>query len=123
MKRFALIFVSIAATVLSMTSCSSDDDDVNPNFDESLIIGKWKSGTLYERYDLDYSGATWDTADDVTEAEAQNFTWTITKDQLEQIHIIENGGNVPKVYTITNLTATTLEYEDAYGKSKSFSKI
>ncbi|GAB7087095.1 hypothetical protein [Marinifilum fragile] len=123
MKRFALIFVSIAATVLSMTSCSSDDDDVNPNFDESLIIGKWKSGTLYERYDLDYSGATWDTADDVTEAEAQNFTWTITKDQLEQIHIIENGGKVPKVYTITNLTATTLEYEDAYGKSKSFSKI
>jgi len=123
MKRFALIFVSIAATVLSMTSCSSDDDDVNPNFDESLIIGKWKSGTLYERYDLDYSGATWDTADDVTEAEAQNFTWTITKDQLEQIHIIENGGKVPKVYTITNLTATTLVYEDAYGKSKSFSKI
>ncbi|RKE02372.1 hypothetical protein [Marinifilum flexuosum] len=123
MKRFALIFVSIAATVLSMTSCSSDDDDVNPNFDESLIIGKWKSGTLYERYDLDYSGATWDTADDVTEAEAQNFTWTITKDQLEQIHIIENGGKVPKVYTITNLTATTLEYEDAYRKSKSFSKI
>ncbi|WP_321296805.1 hypothetical protein [Marinifilum fragile] len=123
MKKFALIFVSIAATVLSMTSCSSDDDDVNPNFDESLIIGKWKSGTLYERYDLDYSGATWDTADDVTEAEAQNFTWTITKDQLEQIHIIENGGKVPKVYTITNLTATTLEYEDAFGKSKSFSKI
>lgn len=123
MKKFALIFVSIAATVLSMTSCSSDDDDVNPNFDESLIIGKWKSGTLYERYDLDYSGATWDTADDVTEAEAQNFTWTITKDQLEQIHIIENGGKVPKVYTITNLTATTLEYEDAYGKSKSFSKL
>ncbi|MCY1635326.1 lipocalin family protein [Marinifilum sp. D737] len=123
MKRFALIFVSIAATVLSMTSCSSDDDDFNPNFDESLIIGKWKSGTIYERYDLDYSGATWDTADDVTEEEAQNFTWTITKDQLEQIHIIENGGKVPKVYTITNLTATTLEYEDAYGKSKSFSKI
>ncbi|WP_321515727.1 lipocalin family protein [Marinifilum fragile] len=123
MKRFALIFVSIAATVLSMTSCSSDDDDVNPNFDESLIIGKWKSGTLYERYDLDYSGATWDTADDVTEAEAQSFTWTITKDQLEQIHIIENGGKVPKVYTITNLTATTLEYEDAYGKAKSFSKL
>ncbi|WP_282013767.1 hypothetical protein [Marinifilum flexuosum] len=122
MKRFALIFVSIAATVLSMTSCSSDDDDVNPNFDESLIIGKWKSGTLYERYDLDYSGATWDTADDVKEEEAQNFTWTITKDQLEQIHIMKNGV-VPKVYTITNLTATTLVYEDAYGKSKSFSKI
>lgn len=123
MKKIALIFVSIAACVFSMTSCSSEDDDVNPSFDETLIIGKWKSGTLHERYDLDKTGATWDTADDVTEEEAQNFTWTITKDQLEQIHIIENGGKVPKVYTITKLTASTLEYEDAYGKSKSFSKI
>ncbi|MCK5816149.1 MAG: hypothetical protein KAH07_09415, partial [Flavobacteriaceae bacterium] len=88
----------------------------------SLIIGKWKSGTLFERYDLGSAGATWDTADDVTEEEAQPFTWTIEIDQLEQIHIIENGGKVPKVYTLVNLTATTLKYTDAYGESKTFSK-
>jgi hypothetical protein len=123
MKRFALIFVSIAVTALFMASCSDDSDDTKPTFDENLIIGKWKSGTLYERYDANKEGATWDTADDVKESEAQKFTWTITKDELEQIHIIASGGKVPKVYTITNLTATTLEYEDSFGKTKSFSKI
>ncbi|RLD57911.1 MAG: hypothetical protein DRJ01_13270 [Bacteroidetes bacterium] len=102
------------------TSCT--DENILPSFDESLIIGKWKSGTLYERYDSDKTGATWNTADDVTEEEAQIFTWTITKDQLEQIHIIENGGKVPKVYTITELTASSLTYEDDYGRSKSFTK-
>lgn len=120
MKRIALIFSSIVLVALFSTSCS--DDSVEPSFDQSLIIGKWKSGTLFERYDANKSGASWDTEDDVTEDEAQVFTWTITKDQLEQIHIIENGGSVPKVYTITDLTASSLEYEDAYGNTKSFSK-
>ncbi|MCZ4695607.1 hypothetical protein DWB61_12855 [Ancylomarina euxinus] len=120
MKRLALILLSLAIAALFSTSCTKEDTQAS--FDESLIIGKWKSGTLFERYDLDKSGATWDTADDVTEAEAQKFSWTIDKDQLEQIHIIVNGGNVPKVYTITNLTATSMEYQDAYGETTSFSK-
>ncbi|MDA3780426.1 MAG: hypothetical protein PF487_09460, partial [Bacteroidales bacterium] len=81
-----------------------------------------KSGTLFERYDSDKTGVTWDTSDDVTEEEGQEFTWTITIDQLEQIHIIENGGKIPKLYTITELTAASLKYEDAYGNTKSFTK-
>jgi len=123
MKRLALIILSLAFAALFTSSCSTDEE-TKPSFDETLIIGKWKSGTsLFERYDRDNTGATWDTADDVTEEEAQEFTWTIDKDQLEQIHIIVSGGNVPKVYTITNLTATSMEYQDAYGETKSFSKL
>jgi hypothetical protein len=121
MKRLILIFLSLALVTLFITSCS--EEETQPNFDESLIIGKWKSGTLFERYDSNKSGASWDTADDVEEEEAQEFTWTISKDQLEQIHIIENGGRVPKVYTITELTSSSLEYRDAYGEIKSFSKL
>ncbi|MBI9058398.1 MAG: hypothetical protein JEZ01_11605 [Labilibaculum sp.] len=120
MKRLALIFLSLAFATLITSSCS--DDETQASFDEALIVGKWKSGTLFERYDQDNSGATWDTADDVEEDEAQEFTWTIDKDQLEQIHIIVNGGKVPKVYTITDLTATSMEYEDAYGETTSFIK-
>ncbi|BAX81739.1 hypothetical protein [Labilibaculum antarcticum] len=122
MKRIALIFLSIALVALFSTSCT-EEEDIHPSFDQTLIIGKWKSGTLFERYDSNKSGATWDTFDDVTEDEAQEFTWTITKDQLEQIHIIVNGGLVPKTYTITDLTASSLKYEDAYGNTKSFSKL
>ncbi|MFT5749281.1 MAG: hypothetical protein ACI93S_000536 [Ancylomarina sp.] len=122
MKRLALIILSLAFAALFTSSCSSDDE-TQPSFDETLIIGKWKSGNVFERYDYDNTGATWDTADDVNEDEAQKFTWTIDKDQLEQIHIIVSGGNVPKVYTITNLTATSMEYKDKYGKIESFSKL
>lgn len=120
MKRLLLVILSLVLVMLFSNSCETIEDEVS--FDQTLIIGKWKSGTLFERYDSDNSGATWDTADDVTEAEAQEFTWTIEIDQLEQIHIIENGGVVPKVYTITTLTETTLAYTDDYGVSKTFSK-
>lgn len=120
MKRLLTILLSFAMIAVLSTSCT--EDETLTNFDETLIIGKWKSGTLYERYDSDNWGATWDTADDVTEEEGQEFTWTITVDQLEQIHIIENGGNVPKVYTITELTSSSLKYEDDYGVAKSFTK-
>lgn len=119
MKRSLLVILSLVLVMFFTTSCEEEEEG---GFDTSLIIGKWKSGTLFERYDLGSAGATWDTADDVTEEEAQPFTWTIEIDQLEQIHIIENGGKVPKVYTLVNLTATTLKYTDAYGESKTFSK-
>ena len=120
MKKFTLIVLSFVLVILFTTSCEKDEDEVS--FDTTLIIGKWKSGTLFERYDSDKSGVTWDTADDVSEAEGQKFTWTIEVDQLEQIHIIENGGLVPKVYTLTTLTASTLVYKDDFGKVKTFSK-
>jgi len=120
MKQFTLIILSLVFALLLITSCTKEDEE--KGFDESLIVGKWKSGSLFERYDSNKRGASWDTADDVTEAEGQEFTWTITKDQLEQIHIIENGGKIPKVYTITELTASSLKYKDDYGQTKSFRK-
>ena len=120
MKRILAGILSLVLIMIFSASCELLEEEVS--FDQTLIIGKWKSGTLFERYDSDKTGATWDTADDVTEEEAQEFTWTIETDQLEQIHIIENGGVVPKVYTITILTESTLEYKDDYGVTKTFSK-
>jgi len=120
MKRKLLIVLSISLVALFFTSCTEEE---SIDFDQTLLIGKWKSGTVYERYDSDKSGATWDTSDDVTEEEAQEFTWTLMKDQLEQIHIIQNGGNVPKTYVVTTLTASTLIYEDSVtGVAKTFNK-
>lgn len=92
-------------------------------FDESLLIGKWVSGTVFYKYASNNTGATWDTSDDVTEAEAQKFTWTLVQSELTHIHIMEMGGSVPKVYTVTELTATSLKYKDNFGKSYSFTKM
>jgi len=91
-------------------------------FDKTLLTGTWAAGTLHEHYNEIGTGYTWDTADDVTEEEAQPFTWTLEGSTLTQIHQMEMGGNVPKTYTVTKLNATTLAYHDDYGKSYTFTK-
>ena len=124
MKDFKLLFISIlavSAIILSMSSCSPDTD---VEFDQTLLTGKWQENNslVFEVYGKDGSGYTWDEADDVTEAEAQPFTWGLNGNILTQVHTMEMGGNVPKVYTVTKLTATELIYEDNYGNKHTFWK-
>ncbi|HKK80899.1 MAG TPA: hypothetical protein VJ909_01540 [Prolixibacteraceae bacterium] len=120
MKKILLyLFVSLATSAF-MFSCIEIEED---SFDESLLVGKWESGTLFYNYNYDGTGSTWDEGDDVTEEEAQEFTWTLVEDELTHIHIMEIGGTVPKIYTVTKLTETTLEYEDGFGVKSSFAKV
>lgn len=107
---------------LTILMGSCDHTHQGEKFDKTLLSGYWISGTLYEYYNADGSGYTWDIADDVTEEEAQPFTWTLEDATLTQIHKMEMGGNVPKVYTVTKLNTTTLEYHDDYGKYYTFTK-
>jgi len=107
--------------LLSMVMFNSCEEEPE-TFQESFLIGKWASGTVHYNYLSNYTGTTWDTADDVTEAEGQAFTWSLVQSELTHIHIIETGGSLPKVYTVTELTATTLKYEDSLGKKYSFTK-
>lgn len=118
MKRIIFGFVAILAIAFIFNSCTEEDD-----FDSALLIGTWKSGTLYEKYNSDGTGGRWDTADNVGENEAQKFTWTLVKSDLTQIHIMEIGGNVTRPLTVTELTSSTLKYHDTFNKSYSFIKI
>ena len=120
MKR-TLLYLTLL-TVISMFTVSCEPEE-EISFDQSLLIGKWKSGTLYYKYLAGGTGGTWDTADDVTEAEAQAFTWTLVKSDLTHVHIMEIGGSIPKVYTVTELTATSLKYHDDFGVNFSFTKV
>ena len=116
-----LLFYLTMCVVVSILAVSCEPEPTY--FDQSLLIGKWQSGTLYYKYLSNGSGGTWDTADDVTEEEAQAFTWTLINAELTHIHILEIGGTVPKVYTVTELTANSLQYHDDFGVSFSFTKI
>ena len=59
-----------------------------------------------------------------TEEEGLPFTWTLESAELTHIHIMETGGSgVPKIYTVTELTETSLKYKDDFGKTYSFVKI
>ncbi len=115
--------VLFLATVILLSSALFNSCKKEESFDEVLLYGKWKQGTLYYKYSADHKGSTWDTADDVTEEEAQPFTWTLDNSDLTQIHIMEMGPGVPKSYTVTELTATSLKYHDDFNKSYSFLKV
>lgn len=119
MKKIVVCLVVCFSFSFMFNSCQKEESV----FQESFLIGKWVSGTVYYKYLSNSTGTTWDTSDDVTEAEGQQFTWTLVKSELTHIHIMEVGGNVPKVYTVTELTATSLKYKDAFGKSYSFTKL
>ena len=116
-----LFCIMMFAVSLLFTSCFDD----NETFDADLLVGKWVSGTEYYRYDSDGNGATWDTSDDVTEEEAQPFTWEFDTEtnKLTLLHKMEMGGVVPKYYTVTNLTESNLKYEDQYGRTFSYQRV
>jgi hypothetical protein len=119
MKKTLRYLTMLTVVTLLAVSCT----ELETTYDQTLLTGKWQSGTLFYKYLADGTGGTWDTSDNVTEAEAQAFTWTLVKDLLTQIHILEIGGSVPKVYTVTELTATSLKYHDDFGVSFSFTKV
>ncbi len=111
--------VALCAAMCLLNSCMPEE-----KFDEVLLINKWQSGTEFEVYQENHEGYSWNTADDVTEAEAQRFTWSLKSSTLTKIEIMEitGEGTIPKTYTIIELSETTLVYEDEYGNRKSFTK-
>lgn len=120
MKNRILVFICLLLAI-GTSSCNLLGDG-EKEFDPNLLIGKWEENGLYERYDANGQGATWDIKDDVFENEAQPFTWTLNGATLSQEHILFNGAIVPKTYTVTELNATTLNYHDNYGVSHYFTK-
>lgn len=119
--RLTLLLGCYSLLILGLVSCE-EDTETEVIYQESMVIGYWQDSTVYERYDEDHTGVTWDTSEDVDESEAQSFTWSIDKDILTQIHIMEIGGQIPKVYNILKLTDTVFIYEDDYGVRHSYVK-
>ncbi len=119
MKKTLRYLTMFTVVTLFAVSCTK----IDITYDQTLLTGKWQSGTIFYKYFADGSGGTWDTADDVTEAEAQAFTWTLVNDLMTHIHVLEMGGSVPKIYTVTELTATSLKYHDDFGVNFSFTKV
>lgn len=131
MKKLFPYVVSVLLLIPLFSSCVKEEID----YEESMLIGKWMRPSPqnddtqkvfeYYRYDEGGTGVTWDTYDDVTEAEAQEFKWTLIKSKLTLTHKIETTDEygVPKVYTIVELTTGMLTYKDDFGNTYSFSKV
>ena len=117
MKKSFLIVAAVLAVLL--VGCSQ----AKKSFDTSLIPGKWVTGTEYWVFETGGVGHTWNTADDVEEEEATQLTWSVTNDCLTITLIGEMGQQVPKVYTISELSKTTFRYGDAYGKVYNLTRV
>ncbi len=111
--RAILVIVSVCLCV----SCGPEQ-----LLDSSLLVGTWREGSYYECYYSDGTGKYWDTSEDYYEDEAITFTWDFLLGTLTQYHTLEFGGVVPKVYTIEELTSSTLVYSDSFGVTHHFEK-
>lgn len=119
-KAFALIIGLLL--LVGFNSCGGLIPNDDESFDVSNLYGRWQEGSVYERYDNTGYGATWDVSDDIDEEEAQLFKWTLDGSTLIHQHM-GTFVTVPKVYTVTSLTPTTLIYGDDYGKTHHFTKV
>lgn len=92
-------------------------------FDEDLLIGVWKEGENYYRYNEDGTAVNWDLSEDVMEDEGTELTWTLEGDVFTHLYVMEIGGIVPKVFTMKSLELDTMVYGDDYGVNHVFSKV
>lgn len=119
MKKHLFLIIGYLLMVF-VSSCNPTE---NTDVDANQIYGKWRDGTVYERYDSDGTGVTWDTADDVTEEEAQPFSWTLNDTRLTQEHHGEMSFAVYKQFNVTKLDANNFNYEDDYGFGHNFVRV
>lgn len=115
MKKLSLIALALIALVF--TSCGGLIGNEDAEIDKSQIYGKWMTvdKQYFEVYNSDGTGKFWNLADDVTEDEAQKFTWEFDEgsdDKFIQYHEMEIGGIVPQYCNILELTSTTFKYNN-----------
>lgn len=92
-------------------------------YSPELLVGRWVCGSLYEEYDANGYGRSWDTADDVSRAEAKRFQWTMDSNLLQVVYSITTGGVVPREYLVTYADEESLVYKDNYGNSSMWDKV
>lgn len=143
MKKNILRIAIVTLVGVLMASCMGPedpilrpDDPINGN-----IVGLWLEDSTqhYVRFTTEQADSTyqygyeWNEEEDVTESDVLKdehgngwFKWLLEKPKLTEIHLMNNGGAyIPKIYTITKLTDTKLQYyEKEQPKNKfSFSRM
>ena len=136
-----LYYLAIAAIVaICLSSCKSE----SPTFNQSDLQGLWRKNNSQEfvRFTSEKSdeasyllGCEWNEAEDVHESdrlEAREkvghpgngwFKYELkTSGSLTEIHLTDNdGAEIPKIYVVTKLTSTDLEYHEKDKENWKFS--
>ena len=135
MRKSILRIALVAMVGAVVASCSLGTE---PTFQESDLLGLWQEdGTeAFVRFTADKDspgvykyGCEWNEGEGVFESDLTMygngwFKWKLVKADLTEIHLMENGGaDIPKVYTVSKLTDTELQYKDDFKVTHSFQKV
>lgn len=134
MKKRTILFGVLAIVAMVMISCQSD----KPTFQEADLLGLWQEEgkEAFVRFTAETDttgeykyGREWDESDEMSESDLKPygngwFKYKLVKSDLTEIHLMDNGGaDIPKVYTVLNLTEDALEYKDDRGVTTTFAKV
>lgn len=124
MKAFRFVLVALLGILLA--SCSMLGGDKEPQYRLSDLQGLWqeKNTEHFIRFTTEQSdepnylyGREWDEGEDIFEEDLLPYGngwfkyWFETSGKLTEIHLMDNGGaEIPKVYVVSKLTDTDLEY-------------
>ena len=124
MKKNKIRIVLLALLTLVVGSCGDKREPISVS--ESQLVGLWqRTGSQeYWRYASDHTGVTWDEAEDITEEESNlTFRWTLNGDELGHVFNGQMGNQaVSRYYTITQISSTTMKWEDDYGTTTTLNK-
>jgi len=136
MKQRSLVVGFLVVVAIAMTSCFGPSNE--PDFVEADLLGLWQeTGTeAYVRFTAEQDetgeykyGCEWDESEDIFESDLLPygngwFKYKLVKSDLTEIHLMDNGGaEIPKIYVVTKLTDTELQYKDNFGTTHSFDKV
>ncbi len=128
MKKNSIILLVLVAIAFAATSCFGPIGG-EVTFKESDLLGLWleENTEAYVRFTAEKDatseykyGCEWDEAEGVFEEDLQPygngwFKYKLVQADLTQIHLMDNGGaDIPRVYTVLELTDDLLIYEDDY---------
>ncbi|MDY2943627.1 MAG: hypothetical protein SOT07_08055 [Paludibacteraceae bacterium] len=135
MKKSILRIALVAMVGAVVASCSLGTE---PTFQENDLLGLWQEdGTeAFVRFTSEKDstgvykyGCEWDEGDGIFESDLTKygngwFKWKLVKADLTEIHLMEHdGAELPKVYTVSKLTDTELQYKDNFKVTHSFQKV
>lgn len=136
MKQRSLVVGFLVVIAVAMTSCFGPSNE--PDFVEANLLGLWqeKGTEAYVRFTNEQDdkgeykyGREWDESEDIFESDLKPygngwFKYKLVQSDLTEIHLMDNGGaEVPKIYVVTKLTDTALQYKDDFGTTHSFDKV
>ena len=78
-------------------------------YSPDMLVGEWVNGTEHEIYFANGTGKMWDTSEDVSRDEAQEFEWSLDSNLLTVICRLKLGGVLPKRYVVTFVDDENLE--------------